>query len=119
MPESVLDRNLNLGFSGGEKKKSEILQMKTLKPQFAIIDEVDSGLDIDSLKMIAQQIEEMRDGKFSGLLVTHYQRILNHVQPDFVHVMMGGKIVKSGSRELVKEIEENGYGSLNVHKEDH
>lgn len=119
MPESVLDRNLNLGFSGGEKKKSEMLQMKTLKPQFAIIDEVDSGLDIDSLKMIAQQIEEMRDRKFSGLLVTHYQRILNHVQPDFVHVMMGGKIVKSGSREMVKEIEEKGYGSLSVHKEDH
>jgi len=112
MPESIADRGVNLGFSGGEKKKSEILQMQMLKPRFAIIDEVDSGLDIDSLKMIAKEIERMKDGMFSGLLVTHYQRILNHVHPEYVHVMMDGKIVNSGGGEIVKEIEERGYGSF-------
>ncbi len=112
VPESFIDRSLNVGFSGGEKKKAEILQMKMLKPSFAIIDEVDSGLDIDSLKLISSHLESMRDGKFSGLLVTHYQRILHHVQPDMIHVMLQGKIVKSGGAEIVKQIEEHGYASF-------
>ncbi len=112
MPENFIDRSLNFGFSGGEKKKAEILQMSILKPRFAVIDEVDSGLDIDSLKLISSQINEMKDGKFSGLLITHYQRILEHVKPDFVHVMIDGKIVKSGGEDIVKEIERKGYSSF-------
>lgn len=115
--ENFVDRNLNLGFSGGEKKKSEVLQMTTLKPRLAVIDEVDSGLDIDSLKSISKQIQEMRDGKFSSLLITHYQRILDYIRPDFVHIMLNGKIVKTGNEDIVKEIEEKGYNSF-VEKED-
>ena len=105
-------RYLNEGFSGGEKKKAEILQMQMLQPNFSIIDEVDSGLDIDSLKVIASNIENMRQNKMSGLIVTHYQRILNYVKPDFIHIMMEGKIVKTGKEEIVKQIEEKGYQSF-------
>ncbi len=112
LPDNVLERGINLGFSGGEKKKSEILQMQMLKPRFAIIDEVDSGLDIDSLKMIAGHIGSLKDKKSSGLLVTHYQRILDYVKPDFVHIMREGKIVKTGDGGIVKEIEEKGYGGF-------
>ncbi len=110
--EEIVDRDLNLGFSGGERKKSEILQMHVLKPKLAIIDEVDSGLDIDSLKKIASKINEMKDVNFSCLLITHYQRILNYIKPNFVHVMIDGKIVKTGNEDVVKEIEEKGYAHL-------
>ena len=110
--ESFIDRSLNFGFSGGEKKKSEILQMSALKPKFAIIDEVDSGLDIDSLKLIAGHINKMKDEMFSGLIITHYQRILDYIKPDFIHVMIEGRIVASGGEEVVREIEEKGYESF-------
>lgn len=116
MSENFIDRSLNFGFSGGEKKKTEILQMSILKPKFAVIDEVDSGLDIDSLKLISSQINNMRDDVFSGLIITHYQRILDYVRPDFVHVMIDGKIVKSGGEDIVKEIEEKGYASFQERK---
>ncbi|MBI2449422.1 Fe-S cluster assembly ATPase SufC [Candidatus Pacearchaeota archaeon] len=112
MPDSFIDRDINHGFSGGEKKKSELVQMSMLKPKFAIIDEVDSGLDIDSLKIISSHINNMKDRAFSGLLITHYQRILNYVKPDYIHVMINGRIIASGGDEIVRQIEEKGYGSF-------
>ena len=111
--ETLIDRNINQGFSGGEKKKSEILQMMALKPNLAIIDEVDSGLDIDSLKNVATKISEMKNGSFTGLLITHYQRIFNYIKPDFVHVMNDGRITETGKEEIVSEIEKSGYSSFN------
>lgn len=102
-------RYLNDGFSGGEKKRVEVLQMLTLKPRFAILDEPDSGLDIDAIKIVADGVNLMRGENFGGLIITHYQRILNYVTPDFVHVMLNGNIIASGGAELALDLEENGY----------
>lgn len=112
MNESFLHRSLNEGFSGGEKKKNEILQMLVLRPRLMILDETDSGLDIDALKVVAQGINHLRSPRTSILLVTHYQRLLDYVAPDEVHVMMNGKIVKSGPAALAKELEAKGYDWL-------
>ena len=107
--ENFLSRQLNVGFSGGEKKKNEILQMKILDPNFSILDETDSGLDIDALKIIANGVNSSRNKKKSFLVITHYQRLLNYIKPDFVHVLSDGKIVKSGCSELAEELEKTGY----------
>ena len=111
--EKILSRQLNVGFSGGEKKKNEILQMKILDPNFTILDETDSGLDIDALKTIANGVNSSRDKKKSFLVITHYQRLLNYINPDFVHVLSDGKIVKSGCMELAEELEKKGYKKIN------
>ena len=111
--EKILSRQLNVGFSGGEKKKNEILQMKILDPIFSILDETDSGLDIDALKIIAKGVNSSRDSKKSFLVITHYQRLLDYIKPDFVHVLSGGKIVKTGCSELAEELEKTGYQKLN------
>jgi len=110
--QEFLDRNVNEGFSGGEKKKNEILQMLVLDPKIAILDEIDSGLDIDALKAIAKAIEEFRKQGKTLLLITHYQRLLNFIKPDFIHVMIEGKIVKTGDASFAEKLEETGYGSL-------
>lgn len=107
--EKFLTRSVNEGFSGGEKKKMEILQLATLAPKYAILDEIDSGLDVDALKLVANAINAVRGPQIGLLLITHYQRILKYVKPDFVHVFVDGKIVKSGSAQLAIEIEEKGY----------
>ncbi|MGB9728927.1 MAG: Fe-S cluster assembly ATPase SufC [Thermoprotei archaeon] len=112
LDESFVKRYLNEGFSGGERKKNEVLQMLILKPKLAILDEVDTGLDIDSLKIIAQAINSLRDGNRSILMITHYQRILKYVKPDHVHVILNGKIVLSGDYKLAEELEARGYGWL-------
>ena len=109
LDESFIHRPVNDGFSGGEKKRNEILQMITLEPNLAILDETDSGLDIDALKIVAQGVNDYRSPDRSFILITHYQRILNYMQPDFVHVLMNGKLVKSGTMELAKELEKKGY----------
>ena len=109
MDPKMLQRAVNEGFSGGEKKRSEILQMALLEPQFAVLDETDSGLDIDALQVVADGVNKLRDGKRSFLVITHYQRLLNYIVPDHVHVMIDGKIVKSGGKELALELEEKGY----------
>ena len=111
--ENFLSRQLNVGFSGGEKKKNEILQMKILDPSFSILDETDSGLDIDALKTIANGVDSLRDKEKSFLVITHYQRLLNYIKPDFVHVLSDGKIVKSGCSELAEELEKTGYKQIN------
>ncbi|MCH7902201.1 Fe-S cluster assembly ATPase SufC [archaeon] len=110
--EDFIDRELNVGFSGGEKKRAEILQMKVLKPKIAILDETDSGLDIDSLKLVANNVDRMRSKDFGAIVITHYKRILNYLKPDFVHIMYDGKIVKSGGIELADELEEKGYSGM-------
>ena len=109
MPESFLTRGVNEGFSGGEKKRNEILQMLVLEPTLAILDETDSGLDIDALKVVARGIESLRRADRAILVVTHYQRLLEHVVPDRVHVLAGGRIVRSGDRTLALELERRGY----------
>lgn len=109
IPEAFLGRFLNDSFSGGEKKKLETLQLKLLEPKFAVLDETDSGLDIDALRSVSETIEQNRNPQRSILLITHYQRILNYVKPDFVHVFMDGRIVKSGESSLALELEEKGY----------
>ena len=109
LDESFIHRPVNDGFSGGEKKRNEILQMITLEPRLAILDETDSGLDIDALKIVAQGVNDYRSPDRSFILITHYQRILNYMQPDFVHVLMNGQLVKSGTMELAKELEKKGY----------
>ena len=109
LDESFIHRPVNDGFSGGEKKRNEILQMITLEPRLAILDETDSGLDIDALQIVAKGINEYRSKDRSFILITHYQRILNYMEPDFVHVLMNGQLVKSGDQDLAKEIEEKGY----------
>ena len=109
LDESFIHRPVNDGFSGGEKKRNEILQMITLEPRLSILDETDSGLDIDALKIVAQGVNDYRSPDRSFILITHYQRILNYMQPDFVHVLMNGKLVKSGTMELAKELETKGY----------
>ena len=111
--EKFLSRHLNVGFSGGEKKKNEILQMKSLDPKLAILDETDSGLDIDALKIVANGVNSSRSKNRSFLVITHYQRLLNYIKPDFVHVLSKGKIVKTGSSKLAVELEETGYEKLN------
>jgi Fe-S cluster assembly ATP-binding protein len=100
---------LNEGFSGGEKKRAEILQMATLKPEFAILDETDSGLDIDALRIVSEGVNALRGPELGVMLITHYQRILNYIKPDYVHVMLGGRIVESGGAELALQLEEHGY----------
>ena len=109
MDPSFINRPVNEGFSGGEKKKNEMLQMAILDPKLIILDETDSGLDIDALKTVARGINSMRTPKKGIILITHYQRLLNYVEPDFVHILMSGRIVKSGHKELALELEENGY----------
>ena len=111
--EKTLSRQLNVGFSGGEKKKNEILQMKILDPNLTILDETDSGLDIDALKIVAKGVNSSRDSKKSFLVITHYQRLLDHIKPDFVHVLSDGKIIKTGCGELAEELEKTGYKKLN------
>ncbi|HFJ5398591.1 TPA: Fe-S cluster assembly ATPase SufC [Staphylococcus aureus] len=107
--KDMAQRYLNEGFSGGEKKRNEILQLMMLEPKFAILDEIDSGLDIDALKVVSKGINQMRGENFGALMITHYQRLLNYVTPDKVHVMYAGKVVKSGGPELAKRLEEEGY----------
>ena len=109
MNEGFLSRPVNDGFSGGEKKRNEILQMAVLEPKLAVLDETDSGLDIDALKVVASGVNKMRSPERSILLVTHYQRLLNYILPDQVHVLMGGKIVRSGGKDLAFHLEEKGY----------
>ncbi len=109
MKEDLLKRNVNEGFSGGEKKRNEIFQMAVLEPKLGILDETDSGLDIDALKTVAEGVNALRDGQRSFLVVTHYQRLLDYIVPDFVHVLAHGRIVKSGDRSLALELEEQGY----------
>ena len=111
--EKILSRQLNVGFSGGEKKKNEILQMKILDPNLSILDETDSGLDIDALKIIATGVNSSRNKKKSFLVITHYQRLLQYIKPDFVHVLSDGKIVKTGCSDLAEELEKTGYKKLN------
>ncbi len=109
MDPSFFKRSVNEGFSGGEKKRNEILQMAVLEPKLAILDETDSGLDIDALRIVAEGVNKLRSENNAIILVTHYQRLLNYIQPDFVHVLAGGKIVKEGGKELALELEEKGY----------
>jgi Fe-S cluster assembly ATP-binding protein len=109
MDPALLNRGVNEGFSGGEKKRNEILQMAVLEPQLAILDETDSGLDIDALKAVAEGVNSLRDPERAIVLVTHYQRLLDYVEPDFVHVLSGGKIVRSGDKSLAYKLEEKGY----------
>ncbi|UKA03708.1 Fe-S cluster assembly ATPase SufC [Photobacterium damselae] len=110
MPVHLLDRSVNEGFSGGEKKRNDILQMAVLEPSLCILDETDSGLDIDALKAVSEGVNTLRNDKRAFIVVTHYQRILDYIKPDYVHVMVDGKIVKSGDYRLAKELEEKGYG---------
>jgi Fe-S cluster assembly ATP-binding protein len=109
MDESFLHRAVNAGFSGGEKKRNEILQMLVLEPKLALLDETDSGLDIDALKIVSDGVNRLRREDRAIVLVTHYQRLLNHIEPDFVHVLSGGRIIKSGDKGLALELEKNGY----------
>ena len=112
LDQNFLKRGVNEGFSGGEKKRNEIMQMMLLEPKLAILDETDSGLDIDALQVVADGVNALRSPERSFIVVTHYQRLLNYIQPDFVHVLADGKIVKSGGKELALELEEKGYGWL-------
>ena len=110
--EEKLNRQLNVGFSGGEKKKNEILQMSILNPKLSILDETDSGLDIDALRIVADGVNSLRKKNNSFLIITHYQRLLDYIKPDFVHVLMNGKIIKSGGPELAIELENKGYENI-------
>jgi Fe-S cluster assembly ATP-binding protein len=109
MDKSFLSRSLNEGFSGGEKKRNEIFQMAMLEPRLAILDETDSGLDIDALRIVAQGVNALKSPKNAVVVITHYQRLLEYIVPDFVHVLLNGKIVKSGTKDLALELEERGY----------
>ena len=109
MPEGLAHRFLNEGFSGGEKKRNEMLQMKMLKPSFAILDEIDSGLDVDALRIVGENVSSMVNENFGCLLITHYERLLDYIKPDFVHIMINGKIVLTGGKELISKIDQNGY----------
>jgi Fe-S cluster assembly ATP-binding protein len=109
MGSDFANRYLNEGFSGGEKKRNEILQMKMLKPKFAILDEIDSGLDVDALRIVGENVSSMVNENFGCLLITHYQRLLDYIKPDYVHVMINGKIVKTGGSELIEKIDREGY----------
>ncbi|MDA7781084.1 Fe-S cluster assembly ATPase SufC [Candidatus Pelagibacter sp.] len=110
--EKILSRQLNVGFSGGEKKKNEILQMSILNPKLSILDETDSGLDIDALKIVSEGVNALRTKDSSFLIITHYQRLLDYIKPDFVHVLIDGQIIKSGGSELAMELESKGYETL-------
>ena len=112
LSDDMLSRGVNEGFSGGEKKRNEIFQMAVLEPQLCILDETDSGLDIDALKTVADGVNKMRSSDRSFLIITHYQRLLNYIEPDFVHIIIDGRIVKSGDKGLALELEERGYGWL-------
>ncbi len=112
MDEKFLDRFVNVGFSGGEKKRNEILQMAVLSPRLAILDETDSGLDIDALKIVAEGVNKIKNQSNAIILITHYQRLLNYIVPDFVHVLAGGKIIESGDKKLAQKLEEKGYDWL-------
>ena len=111
--EKILSRQLNVGFSGGEKKKNEILQMSILNPKLAILDETDSGLDIDALRIVSEGVNSLRNKDNSFLIITHYQRLLDYIKPDFVHVLKNGKIIKSGGPELALDLEKKGYEEFN------
>ena len=113
MRDDLLKRPVNVGFSGGEKKRNEVFQMGVLEPKLAILDETDSGLDIDALKIVADGVNQLRSPDRSFIIITHYQRLLDYIEPDYVHVLADGKIVKSGSKVLALELEEQGYGWLN------
>lgn len=108
----MLKRPVNVGFSGGEKKRNEILQMAMLEPKMCVLDETDSGLDVDAMKLVAEGVNALRNGKRSFLVITHYQRLLDHIKPDVVHIMADGRIVKSGGPELALEVENNGYSDI-------
>ena len=108
----MLKRPVNVGFSGGEKKRNEILQMAILEPKMCILDETDSGLDVDAMKLVADGVNALRDGKRSFLVITHYQRLLDHIKPDVVHIMAAGRIIKTGGPELALEVEQNGYADI-------
>jgi Fe-S cluster assembly ATP-binding protein len=108
----MLKRPINVGFSGGEKKRNEILQMAVLEPRMCILDETDSGLDVDAMKLVSDGVNALRDQGRAFLVITHYQRLLNHIRPDVVHIMADGRIVKTGGPELALEVEENGYGDI-------
>jgi Fe-S cluster assembly ATP-binding protein len=112
MADDMLKRNVNVGFSGGEKKRNEVLQMAILRPKLAILDETDSGLDIDALKIVADGVNALRSPTFSALVITHYQRLLDYIVPDRVHVLAGGRIIRSGGPELALELEANGYAAV-------
>ncbi|BDZ31817.1 Fe-S cluster assembly ATPase SufC [Lactiplantibacillus sp. WILCCON 0030] len=112
MSDAMAERYLNEGFSGGEKKRNEILQLLMIRPKFAILDEIDSGLDIDALQVVAKGVNAMAGPDFGTLMITHYQRLLNYIVPDFVHVMMAGRIVKTGGPELATKLEAEGYAGL-------
>jgi Fe-S cluster assembly ATP-binding protein len=112
MDQSLLNRAVNEGFSGGEKKRNEIFQMALLEPKLAVLDETDSGLDIDALRIVAEGVNAMRNPDLGVLLITHYPRLLNYIQPDFVHVLVKGRIVRSGGKELVERLEREGYGTI-------
>lgn len=112
MSEEMADRYLNEGFSGGEKKRNEIMQMMMIRPEFAILDEIDSGLDIDALKVVSRGVNQMRGDNFGSLIITHYQRLLNYIVPDYVHVMMDGQLVKTGGPDLAIRLEKEGYAKL-------
>ena len=117
MDQTLLNRPVNTGFSGGEKKRNEIFQMAVLEPQLAILDETDSGLDIDALKLVASGVNAMRSKERGMVVVTHYQRLLNEIVPDYVHVLAEGRIVKSGGKELALQLEDGGYAALGVYDE--
>lgn len=112
MPEEMAERYLNEGFSGGEKKRNEILQLLMIEPTFAILDEIDSGLDIDALQVVSKGINQMRGEGFGALIITHYQRLLNYIEPDVVHIMMDGRVVKTGDADLARQLEAEGYKGL-------
>jgi Fe-S cluster assembly ATP-binding protein len=112
MTEDMLSRSVNMGFSGGEKKRNEILQMAVLEPKLAILDETDSGLDIDALRVVAEGVNKLRRPDNAAIVVTHYQRLLNYIVPDYVHVLAQGRIIRSGGKELALELEEKGYDWL-------
>ena len=112
MPDDMLKRNVNVGFSGGEKKRNEVLQMAILRPTLAILDETDSGLDIDALKIVADGVNALRSPSFSAVVITHYQRLLDYIVPDRVHVLSGGRIIRSGGPELALELDANGYADV-------
>jgi len=118
MDQALLNRPVNTGFSGGEKKRNEIFQMAVLEPRLAILDETDSGLDIDALRIVAGGVNALRSPERSMIVVTHYQRLLNYIVPDFVHVLSEGRIVKSGGKELALELEEKGYAGLGIEDEE-
>jgi Fe-S cluster assembly ATP-binding protein len=112
LSEDLLKRSVNEGFSGGEKKRAEIFQMAVLEPKLAILDETDSGLDIDALKIVSSGVNKLRRPDSAQLVITHYQRLLNHIVPDFVHVMADGRIIKSGDKSLALELEAKGYDAI-------